>query len=158
MTQEGFERACHALMAARTAAGDKCYFPKVYVSQDSPAFTEAAADYYNKQQHNIYGKPFTEIEEVTFEQAWKHTHNGEDAPANELAKVCRDVDSLYVHIGKKGDTHIIDEEYRKRQKEAKRAKREQAMREAKSEFRKMQEEELQKLKERNRKKVKPNKK
>lgn len=112
MTQEGFERACHALMAARTAAGDKCYFPKVYVSQDSPSFTKAAANYYNKQQHNLYGKPFTEIEEVTFEQAWKHTHNGEDAPANELKKVCGNIDSLVIY-GHSNFQYISDEQKRK---------------------------------------------
>lgn len=121
MTTEGFERACHALMAARTAAGDKCYFPKVYVSQDSPAFTEAAADYYNKQQHNIYIKPFTEIEEVTFEQAWKHTHNGKDAPANELAKVCRDIDSLYAHFGKDGESaHIFNKDKQEEREDSQR--------------------------------------
>lgn len=113
MTQEGFERACHALMAARTAAGDKCYFPKVYVSQDSPSFTKAAADYYNKQQHDLYGKPYTEIEEVTFERAWKHTHKGQEVPEEELARVCKNVDSLYVHAAKDGKVRVYDKEVKK---------------------------------------------
>ena len=116
MTQEGFERACHALMAARTAAGDKCYFPKVYVSQDSPAFTEAAAKRYNEIQHTLYKKDYTPIEVVTFEEAWKATHHGLEVPEIEAKKICREIDTAKVSIT---DDHFYlrTEERRKKERE-----------------------------------------
>lgn len=108
MTKEGFERACEALMHARTAAGDKCYFPQVWVSQDSPAFTEEAARRYNEIQHTLYKKDYTPIEVVTFEEAWKATHKGQEVPEEELARVCKNVDSLYVHSAKDGKVRLYD--------------------------------------------------
>lgn len=93
MTKEGFERACEALMHARTAAGDKCYFPQVWVSQDSPAFTEEAARRYNEIQHTLYKKDYTPIEVVTFEEAWKETHKGQEVPEIEARKICREINS-----------------------------------------------------------------